>query len=162
MLDFCEGRDYQYIARKVDRIILSTLNVFDTDVFNDWQPKDSDISPGGFAETEYLMLSVDIDLTTGHDVRDKKSLAALRTAAKFIYDELSAHTDGNILVLFSGNGVYLHLHPQFAYPGVGFTGKEKKTFSKCCQSHLICISRSWKRIYTNNILTFMDWSNVML
>ena len=47
LLDFCEGRDYQYIARKVDRIILSTLNVFDTDVFNDWQPEDSDISPGG-------------------------------------------------------------------------------------------------------------------
>lgn len=148
LLDFCEGRDYQYIARKVDRIILSTLNVFDTDVFNDWQPKDSDISPGGFAETEYLMLSVDIDLTTGHDVRDKKSLAALRTAAKFIYDELSEHTDGNILVLFSGNGVYLHLHPQFAYPGVGFTGKEKEDlFQVLSKSFNLYIQKLEKDLY---------------
>ena len=124
LMDFCNDPDYNFIIRNADRVILSTLNYFKTDLFGQWTPKE-DPSPGGFPETEYFSLSVDIDLADDYTVNDAKALAALRTAGKFIHQRLSNVTCGKLLAMFSGNGVYIHLHPHLAYLGDGYTADEK-------------------------------------
>lgn len=125
LLDFCSDEDYNFIIRNADRVLLSTLNHFDADLFNQWELKE-DPSPGGFGETEHIMLSVDIDLAEDHTVNDAKALEALRTAGRFIYQKLSAVTDDKIMALFSGNGVYIHLHPHLPYLGTGYSANEKE------------------------------------
>jgi hypothetical protein len=100
------------------------LNYFNTDLFSQWTPEE-DPSPGGFPETEYFSLSVDIDLADDYNVNDAKALAALRTAGQFIYQKLNDVTCGKLLAMFSGNGVYIHLHPHLAYLGDGYTADEK-------------------------------------
>lgn len=124
LMDFCNDADYNFIIRNADRVILSTLNYFKTDLFGQWTPKE-DPSPGGFPETEYFSLSVDIDLADDYTVNDAKALAALRTAGKFIHQKLNDVTCGKLLAMFSGNGVYIHLHPHLAYLGDGYTADEK-------------------------------------
>ncbi|WP_048190706.1 hypothetical protein [Methanobacterium sp. SMA-27] len=111
LLDFQNPKDFKFIIRKVDRVLLSTLNHFDVKVFDDWKDK-SDSSPGSFQETVYFSLSVDIDLSGENTVHDVKALECLQTAGKFIYQKLSAITGDNVLPLFSGNGIYLHIHPK--------------------------------------------------
>lgn len=124
LMDFCNDADYNFIIRNADRVLLSTLNYFKTDLFGQWTPEE-DPSPGGFPETEYFSLSVDIDLADDYTVNDAKALAALRTAGKFIHQRLSNVTCGKLLAMFSGNGVYIHLHPHLAYLGDGYTADEK-------------------------------------
>ena len=124
LMDFCNDSDYNFIIRNADRVILSTLNYFNTDLFNQWTPTE-DSSPGGFPETEYFSLSVDIDLADDYTVNDAKALAALRTAGQFIHQQLNDVTCGKLLAMFSGNGVYIHLHPHLAYLGDGYTADEK-------------------------------------
>jgi hypothetical protein len=125
LLDFCSDEDYNFIIRNADRVLLSTLNHFDADLFSQWELKE-DASPGGFAETEYFSLSVDIDLADDYTVNDAKALEALRTAGRFIYQKLSAVTDNKIMAMFSGNGVYIHLHPHLPYLGTGYSANEKE------------------------------------
>lgn len=124
LMDFCNDSDYSFIIRNADRVILSTLNYFNTDLFSQWTPEE-DPSPGGFPETEYFSLSVDIDLADDYNVNDAKALEALRTAGKFIYQKLNDVTCGKLLAMFSGNGVYIHLHPHLAYLGDGYTADAK-------------------------------------
>lgn len=125
LLDFCSDEDYNFIIRTADRVLLSTLNHFDADLFSQWELKE-DPSPGGFPETVYFMLSVDIDLAEDNTVDDAKALEALRTAGRFIYQKLSAVTDNKIMAMFSGNGVYIHLHPHLPYLGTGYSANEKE------------------------------------
>lgn len=125
LLDFCNDKDYNFITKNADRVLLSTLNHFDADLFDQWTPKEED-SPGGFPETSYFMLSVDIDLAEDHTVNDAKALEALRTAGRFIYQKLSAATDDKIMAMFSGNGVYIHLHPYLPNLGAGYSANEKE------------------------------------
>jgi len=124
LMDFCNDPDYNFIIRNADRVVLSTLNYFNTDLFSQWTPEE-DPSPGGFPETEYFSLSVDIDLADDYTVNNAKALEALRTAGKFIYQKLNDVTCGKLLAMFSGNGVYIHLHPHLAYLGDGYTADEK-------------------------------------
>ena len=125
LMDFCNDSDYNFIIRNADRVILSTLNYFNIDLFSQWTPEE-DPSPGGFPETEYFSLSVDIDLADDYNVNDAKALEALRTAGKFIYQQLNDVTCGKLLAMFSGNGVYIHLHPHLAYLGTGYSANEKE------------------------------------
>lgn len=120
-----DDKDYDYITKNVKRVLLTTLNHFQPAVFKDWQPRDAE-SPGTFQETKYLMLSVDIDLADKHTVHDKKALAALETAGKYLHQILSNLTNGNILALFSGNGIYIHLHPLFAHLPDDYKGNERE------------------------------------
>lgn len=112
--DFADPADYQHLSRKTRRRILATLNYFKPEIFQKWTPRD-DESPGGFEDTIYLMLSVDIDLADNHTVQDPKTLALLEKAARWFYQRLAAISGEYVLPLFSGNGVYLHLHPGIAY-----------------------------------------------
>jgi hypothetical protein len=125
LMDFCNDSDYNFIIRNADRVILSTLNYFNIDLFNQWTPTE-DSSPGGFPETEYFSLSVDIDLADDYTVNDAKALAALRTAGQFIHQQLNDVTCGKLLAMFSGNGVYIHLHPHLPYLGPGYSANEKE------------------------------------
>lgn len=112
--DFADPADYQHLQRKTRRRILATLNYFRPETFQGWTPRD-DESPGGFEDTIYLMLSVDIDLADNHTVQDPETLALLEKASGWFYQRLAAISGEYVLPLFSGNGVYLHLHPAIAY-----------------------------------------------
>ena len=74
LMDFCNDADYNFIIRNADRYIIN-IELFQTDLFSQWTPKE-DPSPGGFPETEYFSLSVDIDLADDYTVNDAKALAA--------------------------------------------------------------------------------------
>ena len=114
LLDFNNPDDYEIIVSKSERIILGTLNYFNPALFQSWHPK-SDISPGGYVETDYFMLSVDIDLTADNAVQNSEARHALEIASEFFYHKLSDLTNGKLLVMFSGNGIYIHLHPHLGH-----------------------------------------------
>lgn len=114
LLDLTRTIDYDKLGQMQDRRLLGTLNYFKKDVFKEWKNK-KDISPGGFEETDYYMLSVDIDLTGMKTVTNSAIKKHLKTASEWLYNNLTNITNGKLLALFSGNGVYIHLHPEFAH-----------------------------------------------
>jgi hypothetical protein len=139
LLDLNEYTDYVLISFKIKRRLLSTLNYFKPDIFKEWIDKGAN-SPGGFEDTIYYMLSVDIDLTDNYTVDDEKAKEALETAAKWIYQKLDVMSNGKLMAVFSGNGVYIHLHPGLAHLPDTYGARERAdiydTLTKAFNLHL--------------------------
>ncbi|EKF86932.1 hypothetical protein A994_01560 [Methanobacterium formicicum DSM 3637] len=115
LIKLADDKDYQYLVNKVDKRLLGTLNYFRPSIFNEWQEKPWDAeSLGGLEDTMYYMLSIDVDLANDYTVDDLKALESLERAARFIEQELGKVINNKFLILFSGNGIYFHLHPEFA------------------------------------------------
>ncbi|AUB60880.1 hypothetical protein DSECCO2_308370 [anaerobic digester metagenome] len=119
LINLLDDEDYQYLVNKFDKRLLGTLNYFRPSVFQEWQQKPWDVaeSLGGLEDTMYYMLSIDLDLANDYTVNDVKALEALETAARFISDDLRKVINDKFLILFSGNGIYFHLHPEFVASG---------------------------------------------
>ncbi|AUB55253.1 hypothetical protein BK007_03965 [Methanobacterium subterraneum] len=116
LINLLDDKDYQYLAEKLEKRLLGTLNYFRPSIYQEWQPKPWDVaeSLGGEEDTMYYMLSIDVDLAHNYTVDDVKVLEALQVAAEFIEQDLRNIINDKFLILFSGNGIYFHLHPEFA------------------------------------------------
>jgi len=116
LIQLVDNDDYQYLVNKHEKRILGTLNYFRPSFFQEWQkkPSNSEGSLGGLEDTCYYMLSIDVDLANDYTVDDDKASEALETAVRFIAQDLRKVVNDKFLILFSGNGIYFHLHPEFA------------------------------------------------
>lgn len=116
LINLVDDEDYQYLVNNVDKRLLGTLNYFRPSIFQEWQRKPWNIpeSLGGLNDTMYYILSIDVDLANDYTVDDLKALESLEKAARFIKQELGKVINNKFLILFSGNGIYFHLHPEFA------------------------------------------------
>lgn len=115
LINVVDEEDYQHLVKNHDKRILGSLNYFRPSLFQEWQKKTlKEDSLGGLADTMYYMLSIDVDLANDYTVDDDKALKALQVAAKFIEQDLRNIINDKFLILFSGNGIYFHLHPEFA------------------------------------------------
>lgn len=145
LFNIAEPADYNKIVSNVDRVLYGTLNYYDKSVFENYE-SDKSKSPGGFNETTHYMLSVDIDLTGDHSVKDTESCQSLVKAGEFIYKKISELTGGKVLLLFSGNGIYLHLHPEFARFESGDFNKHE-SYSDLTKAFNLLLHRLEKELY---------------
>lgn len=106
---------YKRLIHNVDRSIYLTLNYFPDSYkpFIDFQNSSFEIA--GFEETKLFMLSIDVDLKDEHDITENDSLRALEIAVAFIKPRIDELSNGKFISFFSGNGIYFHLHPEFAH-----------------------------------------------
>ena len=116
LINLVNEKDYKYIVNNIEKRLLGTLNYFRPSIYKEWQnkPWNQGDSPGGLEDTLYYMLSIDVDLANDYTVDDEKAFKALKKAGRFIEKEIKTITD-KFLILFSGNGIYFHLHPEFAF-----------------------------------------------
>ena len=164
LINLLDDEDYQYLVNKFDKRLLGTLNYFRPSVFQEWQQKPWDVaeSLGGLEDTMYYMLSIDLDLANDYTVNDVKALEALETAARFISDDLRKVINDKFLILFSGNGIYFHLHPEFVASG--------ETNDAACESRATELqnilgsetSRLGLKLYRYQMMRFKKQQNLLI
>ena len=110
-----DHNDYYLLIDTVRRTLYWTLNFFEDSISTEERPVPESgqkgVVVGEYKTTVAYSLGVDIDHTHGSDVF--RSKAALEAAAKFFIDRL--HDIGikkSYDVLFSGGGIYIHIHPE--------------------------------------------------
>lgn len=140
-------QDYNYLVNNLQKRLLGTLNFFRPTIYGEWQKKpwNQGDSPGGLEDTWYYMLSIDVDLANDYSVDDEKALKALKKACRFIEKELKNSITDKFLILFSGNGVYFHLHPEFAFVNETKDFPDQKRVSKL-QTILDCFNFYLKQL----------------
>lgn len=110
---------------RTKRQMFWTTNLFNSDAF-EWVEKDEDIKPGGYEETTFYSLFMDIDLKDQEKVddlgRDRNVIYSedrkkLEEAGNFVVDWLVGRGLSRefIKVYFSGNGLYVMLDPSLVY-----------------------------------------------
>ncbi len=78
-----------------------------------------------FDQCTGFMWSVDIDLVDPHDVDNMEDREMLMKAVQHVYETFKDASKGHVLILFSGGGAYLHLHPAFGALDPSITGEER-------------------------------------
>lgn len=110
--------DYRLLISR-HRTIYYTLSIFNphffTLDFNQHLPEDEIIPKAnhprtGRLNTKGYTFSVDIDTTKKYDIHDPTAKKAVEDLAQFHVDEFRQYAPNSVYVLFSGGGIYIHLH----------------------------------------------------
>jgi len=94
------------------RVIYSTLNLFNADIFNlDYFKIDKKESP--VISKEHIAgytFGIDIDKGHGYDIHDPEVKQAVECMGQFFTDKFRAHAPNSVYVLYSGGGIYVMVH----------------------------------------------------
>lgn len=123
-------KDYEDITSEF-RTLYTSLNVFDPGLMGISRQKNeitADNPLGTPADTIGYTLGVDIDKGPGGDIDNPDIREAVEAAAQFLVDRLKeAGVHKSAWVLFSGGGIYVHVHHEICKPTTS-DPEERKEF----------------------------------
>ena len=122
---------YPHFIDTMDRVYYLTLNYLPeqhhrfSEYYNYGDMNDSRQRIDDFDECVAFTWSVDIDLIEPHDVENEQDLEMLMKAVQHVYETFKEASNGHVLILFSGGGAYLQLHPSFGSVDYSIIGEER-------------------------------------
>ena len=124
-----ESENYSHFIKTLDRVYYLTLNYLPQTHhrFHEYylygeEPRQR---LDGFDEVSAYMLSVDIDLVEPHDIDNEEDQEMLMKAVQHVYEKFNEISKSHVLVLFSGGGAYLQLHPAFGVVDPSIKGEAR-------------------------------------
>ncbi len=143
--------DYETIIDTY-RTLYQTLNVFDPGLRGIFRLK-QEITPGyplgTPADTQAYTLGCDIDKGHGCNIEDLETKQAVEAAAQFLVANLKKNgIHDSVWVLFSGGGIYVHIHHGICQPGT-IEGREEffEMVTDCFNEYIAHISEEFFSIH---------------
>jgi hypothetical protein len=134
------------------RTLYQTLNVFDPGLRGVFRPKEK-ITPenplGTPADTQAYTLGCDIDKGHGCNIEDFETKQAVDAAAQFLVADLKRNgIHDSVWVLFSGGGIYVHIHHGICQPGT-IEGRDEflEMVTDCFNGYIAHISEEFFSIH---------------